>query len=664
MNHLVSLLTTNDVAVAGPECVVSNVRPAMVRNDTMEGRDFVVVPMVMITEGVHRGSNGSLLYTKNELAKLPGTWNGKPVVVNHPEIQGRGVSACSPEIYTTYKVGVIMNAKLDTRSKPARLLAEAWLEEDRVNKIDKRILNAIEKGQMMEVSTGLFSDNEMVEGEHGTGVSKKKYGGIVKNIRPDHLAILPDKRGACSIADGAGFLRNAFEDAGVDLDKLDDAVTETLERLGITNWNPQQSRGADGRFGSGSDGKESRAGSAAALAAAEKAADHAWALSDKAESAKDHGKAADAHNKAAGLQDTAWSRGAAARHREAANDHMMRARKIGVTINELSYSDISNRLSTLLRAKHQQPASPIDGKVPYCDIWVQDVYADYCVYSYKGKSWSQDYKADKKTEKVTLVGAPVEVMRTTEYIPVANNKISRTRSGTQNQNHMDKEQLIEALIGNEASGWTEDDRDVLSNFSEEKLQTFVDNVGKLSKEEEEDDDKKPATKKGGKATANEDAAAKAKAAKEAAAKATANDDAAKKSTKDAAVKNGSEEVPTENVEDYIAKAPPAMRSMLRSGILAHNQEKARLIQVIVANKANKFSEEFLNNQELEMLEGLAELAGTSNSAPAGKPKSKYFAQGAATSTHNTDQTDNAEHDAGPVLESPVMNFDEPISKKK
>jgi hypothetical protein len=36
----------------------------------------------------------------------------------------------------------------------------------------------------------------------------RQYVGIARNHRPDHLAILPDLKGSCSIADGAGLCRN------------------------------------------------------------------------------------------------------------------------------------------------------------------------------------------------------------------------------------------------------------------------------------------------------------------------------------------------------------------------------------------------------------------------------------------------------------------------
>ena len=172
-----------------------------VRTDYMEGKEFLVAPMVMIREGVHSGSNGNLYYPRNELSKTPEVWNYKPVVVYHPTMNGAGVSACDPDVITSRKVGVIMNTKFDKET--GKLRAEAWLEKDRINKVDSRISESLDKGEIMELSTGLFTDNELVEGEF----EGKRYKYIARNYRPDHLALLPDKIGACSVADGAGLLQ-------------------------------------------------------------------------------------------------------------------------------------------------------------------------------------------------------------------------------------------------------------------------------------------------------------------------------------------------------------------------------------------------------------------------------------------------------------------------
>lgn len=194
-------LTLNEASAAPMQHFTSNLRGATLRRDTMEGRHYLVAPMVMLTEGVHEGSNGPLLYPAEELAKLPGTWNHKPVVVYHPEINGQGVSACDPKILTKQKVGVVMNTQWDAKAK--KLRAEAWLEEERCADVDPRVLEFLTSNRVMELSTGLFTENEESEGTFNGVV----YNAVARTYRPDHLALLPDRVGACSVAKGAGLLQ-------------------------------------------------------------------------------------------------------------------------------------------------------------------------------------------------------------------------------------------------------------------------------------------------------------------------------------------------------------------------------------------------------------------------------------------------------------------------
>lgn len=198
------------------ERIVCNLT-GMVRNEKMEGRDYLVVPMIMMVEGVLNGSNGPLYYPAEELQTCPQVWNHKPVVVYHPSLNGKALSACEKDTIDVHKIGIIMNTTFDGK----RLKAEAWLETNRVEEVDKRVLEAIENNTMMEVSTGLFTQNELTEGEF----NGKKYTAIARNYRPDHLAILPDQTGACSIEDGAGLLRvNA---------KNKQELNDTLAMLGL-----------------------------------------------------------------------------------------------------------------------------------------------------------------------------------------------------------------------------------------------------------------------------------------------------------------------------------------------------------------------------------------------------------------------------------------------
>jgi hypothetical protein len=178
----------------------------LVRRERMAGRDYDVAPMVMITEGVHNGSGGPLLYTAEELEKFPAAWNHKPIVVYHPQRNGTPVSACDPDVITRNGIGVVMNThyKPGTDKTPGKLHAEAWIEVGRADVVDKRVVEAIQNNATMELSTGLYTDNESTRGEW----RGESYTAIAKNYRPDHLALLPDQVGSCSRAKGAGFLRN------------------------------------------------------------------------------------------------------------------------------------------------------------------------------------------------------------------------------------------------------------------------------------------------------------------------------------------------------------------------------------------------------------------------------------------------------------------------
>lgn len=210
------------------EHLVMNLKPSkkLTRNAKLEGRDHVVVPAAMMTEGVWAGSGGPLLYRNEQLKKRPEVWNNKPLVIYHPTLNGRPVSACDPEVLDTQKIGVILNTRFDDK-----LRTECWVDIEKAKTVPEgqRILDSIAKGEMMEISTGVFVDNDEKPGKWADG---KEYVGEASNLGPDHLALLPDKTGACSIQDGAGFLRvnESFENLRKDPEKVRD-----LFKQGVVN---------------------------------------------------------------------------------------------------------------------------------------------------------------------------------------------------------------------------------------------------------------------------------------------------------------------------------------------------------------------------------------------------------------------------------------------
>jgi hypothetical protein len=76
-----------------------------------------------------------------------------------------------------------------------------------VREVHRGLSAAIEAGHTVEVSTGLFFDHA------GTSDDGAVVGA---NFRPDHLAILPDQRGACSRAAGCGLSMNLALNTRID----------------------------------------------------------------------------------------------------------------------------------------------------------------------------------------------------------------------------------------------------------------------------------------------------------------------------------------------------------------------------------------------------------------------------------------------------------------
>ncbi|PNY36865.1 hypothetical protein C2E31_10955 [Rhodopirellula baltica] len=158
--------------------------------------------MVMITVGVWSGSGGPVKYTAESLRNSVPYWNGKPIVAYHPRIYDDGYAG-NPEVFSRQRIGWVFNTAFDGN----RLMAEAWIDVVRVNEVDGRIRDSIIHNKVMEVSTGLAIEGEESNVEWNGSVARIL---VASKLTPDHLAVLPDVRGACSVADGAGLCRNQF----------------------------------------------------------------------------------------------------------------------------------------------------------------------------------------------------------------------------------------------------------------------------------------------------------------------------------------------------------------------------------------------------------------------------------------------------------------------
>jgi hypothetical protein len=204
------------------ETIISNAGAA--RRETLHGRDFIVAPAVLLrSDLVLDGSQGPGFYPAEEVENRAHVdeWNGMPIVVRHPrtkvrhEQTGRDewvhVSARSPEIIQEWGIGNVWHAE----AKDGKLLAELWFDVERVKNSDLKLksqgvaplLPKLLNAQPIDLSTGLDPVKEKTagraaNGDHHAWIARQPY-------RPDHVAVLPDEKGACSVEDGCGVNVNA-----------------------------------------------------------------------------------------------------------------------------------------------------------------------------------------------------------------------------------------------------------------------------------------------------------------------------------------------------------------------------------------------------------------------------------------------------------------------
>lgn len=171
-----------------------------IRTEMHLGKEHLVVPVVMMVEGVHSGSRGPLFHSAQELGSVVAAWNGIPITIQHPQESGIFVSANSPGQIDN-SVGRVYNAHMDGD----KLKAEAWLDVQKLAAVSPIAMDYIEEKRPLDVSVGVFTTEEETEGEW----NGEHYTAIARNHRPDHLALLPGVEGACNWTDGCGIRVNS-----------------------------------------------------------------------------------------------------------------------------------------------------------------------------------------------------------------------------------------------------------------------------------------------------------------------------------------------------------------------------------------------------------------------------------------------------------------------
>ncbi|KKN88044.1 hypothetical protein LCGC14_0251160 [marine sediment metagenome] len=188
----------------------------LVRDEARDGTMFLVVPVVMLQEQILFCSNchpdGEFISATEITSSLVG-WNNRPVTLSHPAAEW------SPANHQRLEVGRVFNAFWD-----GKLKAEMWLDLKALRRTSEG--KAVEAGfrdhKLQEVSTGYFVDRIARAGRF----RGQTFAIVQMNIVPDHLAVLTNEVGACSIEGGCGAPR-LNSNGG---DPMDDETT-FIERL-------------------------------------------------------------------------------------------------------------------------------------------------------------------------------------------------------------------------------------------------------------------------------------------------------------------------------------------------------------------------------------------------------------------------------------------------
>ncbi len=169
-----------------------------VRTAEKDGKTHLVVPIVALIEGVHCGSGGCAFYSASEISRTAQDWNGVPLTASHPTVNGELVQI--EQALKDFKIGTFENVRYEA----GKLKGEGWIDIQLAQAVCPECLERIRNGFRMEVSTGLLTHSDRNEGIW----NGEKFEETLFDFLPDHLALLPNEEGACSIADGCGVIMN------------------------------------------------------------------------------------------------------------------------------------------------------------------------------------------------------------------------------------------------------------------------------------------------------------------------------------------------------------------------------------------------------------------------------------------------------------------------
>jgi hypothetical protein len=173
------------------------VNAASIRREQHNGREHIVVPSFTLPDEVVM--NGGL-YPHDEIEKSYATLEGSLAPLGHPQVNGEYVSAQQPDAINSYHVGAWNR---NVKRVGNRISVEKIIDVEFAKNTEggRKLLDAINKGEPIHTSTGIFLEREMTPNADG-------HKWIARNMNFDHDAILIGEMGAATPEDGVGMMVN------------------------------------------------------------------------------------------------------------------------------------------------------------------------------------------------------------------------------------------------------------------------------------------------------------------------------------------------------------------------------------------------------------------------------------------------------------------------
>lgn len=388
-----------------------------IRREDFKGVEHLVVPVIMLQEQVLWPANAESpeLALAEEFGRFPESWNGRPVVLNHPKRNGMAISANAPDILTERAFGQVFNSRMDETGK--KLKGELWINTEVAEELGSEFtaqVDRLESGEeVVEVSTGLFMMAEQVQGVY----NGEEFSAIWRDVVPDHLAILPEGiTGACSVEDGCGAPR------------LNESAMRALEASGKRVQAIVLTPNSDSNKGEGT------------MACTCGAKDPTKCECGSARANEDH--------------------------KEGGMFHAM-MQKFGHLFSFRNFRGQSTGLSDRDRRRALDAALQEEGGEDF--FWIVAVFDGTFVYE-QGFSDTLIERGFEISESgvISLAEEKVKVRPVTSFVPV-----ETPQSMAINQEGGNMLIDVDAVIASGANGFTEDDREFLTGLSEDQLSKMV-----------------------------------------------------------------------------------------------------------------------------------------------------------------------------------------------